>query len=87
MLNYKQIKQLSNKVYKFKRYDKTGNLKYSYQDIVDFKRGPVNCTDIYFWIISGMPLEPTPVFSKTRSWRVPKIRIKPVIKINLWSKK
>lgn len=87
MLNYRQIKQISQKVYKFKKYDAKGQLRYTFQDLQALKKGPVSCTDIYFWIVSGMPLEPTPPFSKVRVWRVPKIRIKPVLFFNSWGKK
>ena len=60
---------------KFKHYDKYGNLKHSYSDLVDRQKGPKSSTDIYFWILSDMPLEPTPVFSKSRKFWIPRVKV------------
>ena len=75
------------KKYEWKYYNKSGGLPFTLDELKARKAGPKTCTDIYFWIISGMPLEPTPAFSKARIWWVPKKRIKRIFSINFWSKK
>lgn len=75
------------KKYEWKYYDKRGSLPFTLDELKAKRAGPKTCTDIYFWVIDGCKLEPTPAFVKRRVWWVPKIRIKPIFKINLWSKK
>ena len=69
MMNFLEIKKISQKVYKFKK-------KYqSYWDVKEVLEGPKSDTDLYYWICSGMPITPKKPFTKSIKFHSPKIRI------------